>query len=1008
VQTKAELTPERYQRLIELFEAASAQRADDRAQFLAEASAGDDALRREVEELLAADAEPGGLLNTRLARLEPTLSGTQIGSYRIEAKIGEGGMGVVYRAIDTRLNRPVAIKVLPDVLADAAARRHFQREAKMASSLNHPHILTVYDAGEWEGRQYLVTEYVDGGSLSGWARAEKRDGRQILELLTGVADGLATAHAAGILHRDIKPDNILITRSGYAKLADFGLAKLVEGLAGQETIPTVTDVCSRPGVVLGTIPYMSPEQAMGKPLDARSDIFSFGIVLYELLAGHRPFAAATDLELLQMIIYGAAPPLRKDIPSQLRRVVGKALQKDPGDRYQSMREMVSDLRRLLRLTPDGTAPATRLWIRRSQWAAAVIALALVSGGLLILSRWRQPAVRLLSAKDTLVLADFENSTGDPVFDGALRQGLAVQLEQSPFLRLISDPQIQQTLRMMRHPPGARLTPDVAREVCQRTTSTGVIDGSIASLGKQYVLGLHAVNCRTGDSLDEEQATAGSKEQVLPALGDAAARLRRKLGESLSTVQKFDTPIEQATTPSLQALQAYSLGRKNLSGNTTFAAAAFFRRAISLDPTFAMAYALLGLNAAYMGQTGIAAENMRKAYALRDRVSEREKFLIEANYHLLVTGDLEKARQTYELWAETYPRDTQPPGNVGGIYISLGQYEKALEKTREAVLLDPGNGANYAALVGCYLLLNHLDEARATAQEALAKDLGSGWLHINLYLLAFLQGDFPAMERQVAWSAGRSGEEDILLALDASTAAYYGHLRKARELTERAINSAERAQEKETAADYEVNAALWEAFFGNVTETRARAGAALRLSTGREVQYGAALALAQSSAAFQVSIEKLAADLARRFPEDTVVQFNYLPTIRAAFALDRGRPLEAVDTLHTATPYELGGGIGPLFVALYPAYVRGEAYLVAQQSSGAAGEFQKIIEHRGAVLNEPIGALAHLGLARAYTRSGESARARKKYEDFLALWKDADPDIPIFRQAKSEYAKLQAP
>jgi DNA-binding winged helix-turn-helix (wHTH) protein len=630
---------------------------------------------------------------------------------------------------------------------------------------------------------------------------------------------------------------------------------------------------------------------------------------------------------------------------------------------------------------------------------------------------RAPA---LTVKDTIVLADFTNTTGDAVFDGALRQGLAVQLEQSPFLTLISEAQIQQTLRMMGQQVNARLTPEIAREVGQRTESLAVLEGSVASLGSHYVVGLRAVNCRTGDSLDEEQATADAKEQVLKVLGEIATKLRSRLGESLRTVGKFDTPIEQATTPSLEALQSYSLGIKALKGRSDFATALpLFQRALSFDPNFAAAYGGLVLCYINLGEMSLASESARRAYELRERVSEPEKFLIEANYYEYFTGNLEKARQTCELWAQTYPRDDNPRGDGIGIYFALGQYDRALDEARANLRLAPAIGIGYGGLVMSYLALNRLAEARATAEEAQAKNLDSPFLRDDLYELSFLQNDGAGMAQQLAWATGKPGSEDLLLALEADTAAYSGRLGKARDLSRRAVASAERAEEKETAALYEADAALREALFGNAAEARERAGAALALSTGRDVEYGAALALAfgGDAAREQAQIETLAEDLARRFPEDTVVKFNYLPTIRAQVALNRSDLSKAMKALQSAAPYELGtpGGFG-FPPALFPVYVRGDAYLAAHQGSEAAGEFQKIRDHRGVVLNEPIGALAHLGIGRAYAIEAAAAqgdqaasfraKARTAYQDFLTLWKEAVPDIPILRKARTEYAKLQ--
>ena len=608
----------------------------------------------------------------------------------------------------------------------------------------------------------------------------------------------------------------------------------------------------------------------------------------------------------------------------------------------------------------------------------------------------------LTDKDTIVLADFTNTTGDPVFDGTLRQGLSVQLEQSPFLSIISDQQIQQTLQMMGQKPDAKLTPEIARELCQRTGSAAVLDGSIAQIGTQYLLTLKAVNCASGESLASTEAQASDKNHVLDALGKTASEIRNKLGESLSTVQKFDTPLEQATTPSLEALQAYSLGRKASAGSDWAD-----RRAVlpaSHPPRPEFRHGLCQARDVLYESRARPAWGPRtrgKAYELRDRVSEREKFYIESHYYENVTGDLEKARQAYELWAQTYPRDWSPLPPLYGIYGVLGQYDKALAEARESLRLNPANGLSYSSLVGAYLSLNRLEEARATAEEAQAKKLDSPALHFLLYQLAFLQNDAAGMAQQVAWAAGKPGVEDVLLGNEADTAAYSGRLGEAREFSRRAVASAERAEEKEAAAGYEADAALREALFGNPAEARQRAAAALALSTGRDVQYGAALALALAGDAARA--QALADDLGKRFPEDTVVQFNYLPTLRAQLALNHDDASKAIEALQVATPYELGS---VSYSALYPVYVRGEAYLAAHQGSEAAAEFQKILDHRGIVLNEPIGALAHLQIGRAYAMQGDTAKAKAAYQDFLTLWKDADPDIPILIAAKSEYAKLQ--
>jgi len=680
------------------------------------------------------------------------------------------------------------------------------------------------------------------------------------------------------------------------------------------------------------------------------------------------------------------------------------------ERVEPDGDLIVHSRSVQRVTVEETefsgaiARPSRIRQRPWNWIVAVIGvvlLAVTSAGILFYMR----KAHTLTEKDTIVLADFANTTGDAVFDGTLRQGLAVQLAQSPFLNIVSDDKLSETLRFMGQPADARLSPAIARDLCQRVGSRAYLSGSIANLGTQYVLGISAVNCRTGDVLAQELVTADSKERVLRVLGEAAAKIRSKLGESLSSVEKLDTPLEQATTPSLEALQAYSLGvktKEQMGGNA--ASVPFFQRAIRLDPNFALAYG--GLAACYynIGESNLAAENTRKAYELRERVSELEKLHIEGHYYLLVTGDLEKARQVYELWTQIYPRNSTPPNNLADIYNNLGQYDKSLAEMREAVRLDPADAQSYANLFGGYLFLNRLEEARAMAGEAQAKNLDSPSLRFGLYQLAFLRNDAPGMAEQLAWAAGKPGVEDFLLYSAADTAVYFGQLGGAREFSRRAVASAKRAKENETAAGFEAGAAIREVLVGNLSQARQRAAAALGLSTGRDVQNGAALALAFAGDAARA--QALADDLEKRFPENTNVQFNYLPTIRAQIALSRNDLVTAIETLKTAAPYELGTpGNGEFSAALYPVYVRGEAYLAAHQGGEAAGEFQKILDHRTVVQNGPIGALAHLELARAYAQAENTEKSLAQYREFLALWKNADADLRPFKEAKTEYKKL---
>jgi eukaryotic-like serine/threonine-protein kinase len=947
--------------------------------------------------------------------------GQTILHYRILEKLGAGGMGVVYKAEDTRLSRAVALKFLPENLAqDAQALERFRREAHAASALNHPNICTIYDIGEQNGLPFMAMEFIDGETLRQYIGGNPLPVERILELAIQIADALDAAHAQGIIHRDVKPGNIFVTKRGQAKVLDFGLAKLLRqgpDVLGGGSSQAGPEPLSIVGVISGTPSYMSPEQVRGDDLDTRTDLFALGLLIYEMSTGRQAFSGKGGGAIIEAILTRAPVPARSlnpELPPKLEEIINKLLEKDRAQRYQNAAAVLADLRALRREFETGRTntvmmaqpPSVPGWRSYGKLAAGASAILLIG---LAIGAWLYSARRAnaLSETDTIVLADFTNKTGDAVFDDTLQQGLAVQLEQSPFLSLVSGARIQQTLELMGQRGGTKLTPSIARGVCQRTGSKVYLAGSIANIGSQYVIGLNAVNCATGDSLVAEQVQAEGKEKVLDALGHAASAMRQKLGESLNTVQKLDTPLEQATTPSLAALQAYSLARKTMTQNADFnGAIPLFQHAVTLDPKFAMAYASLGTVYHNLGEGDLSVESTRRAYELRDRVSERERLYIESHYEDFVVGDMEKTIQVYELWEQTYPRDSVPHTNVGVCYQTIGEHEKALAAFREAFEMAPADGLNYANLVTAYIDLNRFAEAEAAAKEARAKGFDSSDLRRYVYELAFLQNDTTKMTQLLAAAASKPGEEGMFLHFAAGIAAHSGHFDTSYELSARAVASATRAQEKELAARFESEAAIWDAITGNPAEARRRAGNALSFSNSRDSESVAALAFAFAGDSARAGA--LASDLAKRFPYDTVVQFNYLPAIQAQMELNRHNAARAVEILEPALPYELGvAGTTNFTTNLFPVYVRGQAYLAAGQGAKAALEFQKLLNWPGLVLNEPTGALANLGLGRAYALQGDAQKARSSYEKFLQLWKTADAGVPVLQQAKGELQKLDA-
>ncbi|MGA9352770.1 MAG: protein kinase, partial [Terriglobales bacterium] len=970
---------------------------------------------------------------SRSKRAASSLTGKTISHYRVLEIVGAGGMGVVYRAEDLKLGRAVALKFLPEELGDdPKALERFESEARAASALDHPNICSIYEFGEHEGQPFIVMQLLEGETLrdrlasgaSGISKERAFSVDQLVDVAAQIATGLEAAHERGIIHRDIKPANIFLTNRGLVKILDFGVAKLMEigehpnAAPEQENLTAPLPTFDGPvdalnaawtGMAIGTTGYMSPEQARGDRLDARTDLFSFGLVLYEMATGQRAFGGETAAVVRDAVLNSSPVPLRdlnSMLPARLVATIDKALEKDRERRYQSAAQMRTDL-----LATPGTGTARKS--QRPSWsgrwkltAAAVIFVVMaVCIGLWVSRGRKSPKALQLTDKDRIVLANFDNNTGDAVFDETLKQGLSLLLRQSPFLDIVSERKVNQTLKLMGRQAGDSLTPEVAREVCQRAGSKAMLTGSITELGSHYVISLKAVSCTTADLLAEAQEQAADKESVLKALDKTAVSVRSQLGESLSSVEKYATPLEQVTTTSLEALKAFGLGIKMQNAKGDNAALPFYKRAVELDPNFARAYHSMAISYGNLNQSGLGAENARKAYALRDKVSEEERLAIEAYYYLRVTGELEKAAEASELWQKDYPKNVSTYGELAIIYCYLGNHERELEEDRGAVRLAPNYGNAYENLAAGYINLNRLDDAEAVYRQVEERKLltAEGLLQDH-YLLAFLEGDTAQMAQLAASALGKPGTEDLLLATEADTEAWHGKLKKARALTNQARDSAKRNDAQETAANYLAAAALREVEAGNGEQARVDAHAALKLGPGYNVQKFTALALARAGDTAQA--QKLAAELDKTFPLDTTVQKYWLPTIGAAVALRGKDPNHAVELLKVVSPIELGANTNTgLNVILYPVYLRGEAYLMLHDGNAAAAEFQKFVDHYGLVVNFPLGALARLGLARAFALQGDAIKARAKYQDFLALWKDADPDIPILNEAKAEYAKL---